>query len=294
MPEGDTVWRTARRLHQALAGERLTAAELRWPQLSTLELRGETTREVLSRGKHLLHRLGCGVTIHSHLRMEGQWRVEATAAVSAGMLAQDQLRAVLGTASWTALGLRLGELHVVPSGEEDALVGHLGPDVLGPGWDASEAVRRVASSPAAVGSALLDQRNLAGVGTLYAAESLFLEGLSPWTPARDIDAATVVALVARVHGLLEAGRRRAAPSTTGVERRGHTTYVHGRSGRPCRRCGGPVRVATIGKAPHDRTMFYCPGCQGGFAPTDDGRPQRPLGAPGGDRRVGSRSNAASP
>ena len=78
MPEGDTVWRTATRLHQALAGQRLTGAELRWGALIDLDLVGATTTEVRSRGKHLLHRLDTGLTIHSHLRMEGQWRVEAT------------------------------------------------------------------------------------------------------------------------------------------------------------------------------------------------------------------------
>src|SRR6476469_8328753 len=77
MPEGDTVWRTAQRLHQALAGEPLTRSELRWPELSTLDFCGRTTLEVVSRGKHLLHRLDDGFTIHSHLRMEGQWRDES-------------------------------------------------------------------------------------------------------------------------------------------------------------------------------------------------------------------------
>ena len=76
MPEGDTVWRTAQRLHQALAGDPLTRSELRWPDLSTLDFRGRVTVEVVSRGKHLLHRLDDGFTIHSHLRMDGQWRIE--------------------------------------------------------------------------------------------------------------------------------------------------------------------------------------------------------------------------
>ncbi|MEO7236794.1 MAG: DNA-formamidopyrimidine glycosylase family protein, partial [Lapillicoccus sp.] len=78
MPEGDTVFRTAARLHQALAGAPLTTSDLRWPELSTLDFRGSSTLEVVSRGKNILHRLDNGVTIHSHLRMEGQWRVEAT------------------------------------------------------------------------------------------------------------------------------------------------------------------------------------------------------------------------
>ena len=78
MPEGDTVWRAARRLHEALADETITGADLRWPGLSTADLRGMRTLEVVSRGKNLLHRLDAGLTLHSHLRMEGQWRVETT------------------------------------------------------------------------------------------------------------------------------------------------------------------------------------------------------------------------
>ena len=77
MPEGDTVWRTAQRLHAALAGKPIVEADLRWPEISTADLSGRGTIEVVSRGKHLLHRIEGGLTLHSHLRMEGQWRVEA-------------------------------------------------------------------------------------------------------------------------------------------------------------------------------------------------------------------------
>ncbi len=278
MPEGDTVWRTAARLHEALAGERLERADLRWPSLASADLRGARTLEVRSRGKHLLHRLDTGLTLHSHLRMEGQWRIEATAALTPRLLTNGQLRALLGTTRWTALGLRLGMLDLVATDAEDSLVGHLGPDVLGPDWDPARAAINLAASAETIGAALLDQRLLAGVGTMYAAETLFLERLGPWSPATGLAHATIAAIVARAHRLLDVGRRSAVQSTTGSTRRGETTFVHGRSGRPCRRCGAMVRVALIGAPPQDRTMFYCPGCQGGLGPTDDGRPQRPLGA----------------
>lgn len=277
MPEGDTVWRTAARLHEALAGQVLTTTDLRWPTLATVELAGATTTQVLARGKHLLHRLDRGVTVHSHLRMEGQWRIESTSSVTPRRLADPQLRAVLATATWTALGLRLGMLDVVATDAESTLVGHLGPDLLGPDWDAAEATRRIVASGLDLGSALLDQRNLAGLGTLYTAEVLFLARLGPWTAAADlrpVDLARVIELAAR---LLDAGRRHAIQSTTGDRRRGHRTYVHARAGMPCRRCQGLVRVAPIGPPLRERVLFYCPGCQGGLAPTDDGRPQRPTG-----------------
>ena len=273
MPEGDTVWRTARRLHEALAGELISAADLRWPGISTADLRGMRTIEVVSRGKNVLHRLDAGLTLHSHLRMEGQWRVEATGPVADRARANPQLRALIGTTQWTALGFRLGTLHLLATRDEGSVVGHLGPDVLGPDWDAAEAARRLGASDATIAAALLDQRNLAGVGTLYASEVLFLSRISPWHPAGGLAPAQVSDIVAQVHRLLDANRHHASQSTTGVWRRDLTTYVHGRSGLPCRRCGVPVRVSPVGDSPRERSFFYCPTCQGGLAPRDDGRRQ---------------------
>ncbi len=274
MPEGDTVWRTAQRLNQAFAGETLTRTDLRWPSLATLDFTGATTLEVVSRGKHLLHRLGSGDTIHSHLRMEGQWLIAdaATARPNA------QTRAFLSTSRWAGLGQRLGMLDVVRSNQEHTLVGHLGPDLLGPDWDVGRVVTNLAVASTTIGAALLDQTNLAGIGTLYAAETLFAERLNPWTPTGGLTDTRLTRLVNRAHQLLDNGRRNAVQSTTGSTRRGENTWVHGRSGRPCRRCGGTVRVAMIGPPTRERTMFYCPSCQDGLAPTDDGRPPRPLGS----------------
>lgn len=277
MPEGDTIWRTANRLNEALAGELIIDADLRWPGISTADLRGMRTLQVVSRGKNLLHRLDAGLTIHSHLRMEGQWRVESTEGLAKRALANPQLRAVLATARWTALGLRLGTLHLLATSDEGRLLGHLGPDVLGPDWDPAEAAKRLAACSTPIGSALLDQRNLAGVGTLYASEALFLERLSPWHPAAGLAGAQISQLVERVHRLLDVNRDNAIQSTTGVQRRSETTYVHGRSGRPCRRCGDLVRVSSLGIPPQDRAFFYCPTCQGGLAPGDQGRRQGSLG-----------------
>lgn len=277
MPEGDTVWRTAHRLSQALAGEPLILADLRWPSLATTALAGETTLEVASRGKHILHRLSSGLTLHSHLRMEGQWRIESTEGLAPRQLAHPDLRAALGTRRWTALGMRLGMLDLVPTAREAELVGHLGPDLLGPDWDAEVAVANLTRAGAPVGAALLDQANLAGIGTMWAAEVLFLERVNPWRSATELDADRLKAIVSRAQTLMDAARHHAVLAPTGVRRKGENTYVHKRSGRPCRRCGTTVRVAQIGPGLRERAMFYCPACQGGLAPGDDGRPQQPLG-----------------
>jgi endonuclease-8 len=169
-------------------------------------------------------------------------------------------------------------LDLVPTARESDLVGHLGPDVLGPDWDPAVAAARVTASTGFVGDALLDQRVLAGVGTFWGSEILFLERVLPWTPARDLDPARVVAMLERLHRLMDAARRTGWQGSTGIQRFGEEAYVHARSGRPCRRCGDTVRVAMTGQPPRQRTMFSCPTCQGGLAPTDDGRPQRPLGS----------------
>ncbi|WP_328291987.1 Fpg/Nei family DNA glycosylase [Kineococcus sp. NBC_00420] len=283
MPEGDVVWRTARRLHRALAGRELLESDLRWPSLATVDLSGRRVLEVVSAGKHLLTRVEAGgddppVTLHSHLRMEGSWYVERTGDPG-GRRSASGIRAVLTTAEWTAVGHKLGMLDLVPSDQEDDLVGHLGPDLLGPGWDPAEAERRLLERPdRELGAALLDQRVLAGVGTFYLAEACFLARVTPWSPVSALeDPAQFVALV---HRLLDLNKDRADQVTTGDLRRGRQNFAHARSGLPCLRCAGTVRVAPIGTPPQDRTAFYCPGCQRGPAPTDDGRPQRPLGSSG--------------
>jgi endonuclease-8 len=276
VPEGDTVWNTARVLHRALAGGRLTATDFRVPQLATADLTGATVLESRSRGKHLLLRLRVPVpaqpqpgaegtarhgsrrlTLHSHLRMDGAWRVYAPGERWAARPAHT-IRAVLRTADAVAVGYHLHELALLPTAEEERLVGHLGPDLLGPDWDPAEAVRRLAAQPTrSIGEALLDQRNLAGIGTLYASEVLFLRGVSPWTPVRDVP--DLAGLVALAHRLLMANRGRWTQSTTGSLHRGRTTYVYGRRAEPCHRCGATIRRREQG----ERITYWCPVCQPG-------------------------------
>ncbi|MEV1286972.1 DNA-formamidopyrimidine glycosylase family protein [Micromonospora sp. NPDC049679] len=260
MPEGDTVWNTARVLHRALAGGRLTASDFRVPQLATTDLAGWTVLEAVSRGKHLLLRMrhpdgDRDHTLHSHLRMDGAWRAYAPGE-RWGARPAHLIRVVLRTADAVAVGYHLHDLALVPRADEERLVGHLGPDVLGPDWDPAEAVRRIAAHPRqSIAEALLDQRNLAGIGNLYKAETLFLRGVWPWTSVAEVaDLPTIVAAGQR---LVAANRGRWTQSTTGSLRKGETTYVYGRRGRPCRRCG-----TLIEKAEQDeRITFWCPRCQ---------------------------------
>jgi endonuclease-8 len=278
VPEGDTVHRTADRLDAALRDAMVERAELRWPSVPDVDLTGSRTLEVVARGKHLLHRFDTGATLHTHLRMEGQWRVEHPGERTERVLRRQDLRAAVLTKTWSAFGLRLGMVDLVPTAREGDLVGHLGPDILGPQWDAALAAARVTASAGFVGDVLLDQRVLCGVGTFWASEILFITRVLPWTPAADLDHERVTAMLERLHRLMDTARRTGWQGSTGIQRAGEEAYVHARSGRPCRRCGDTVRVAMTGAAPRQRTMFSCPTCQGGLAPTDDGRPQRPLGS----------------
>ncbi|MEU7031722.1 DNA-formamidopyrimidine glycosylase family protein [Streptomyces sp. NPDC046275] len=259
MPEGDTVWYTARRLDEALAGRVLTRSDLRVPRFATADLTGRRVLDVTPRGKHLLTRVEGGLTLHSHLRMDGAWRVLPTGERPRGGPAH-QIRAILGNAEFTAYGYRLPVLELIRTAEEPKAVGHLGPDLLGPDWDPAEAVRRLSADPArTLGEALLDQRNLAGIGNVYKSELAFLAGVSPWLPVGELPEGVPERLVATAHRLLEANKDHPGMRTTAPRRGGERLYVYGREGRPCPRCGRPVRRAELG----ERVTYWCPGCQKG-------------------------------
>jgi formamidopyrimidine-DNA glycosylase len=280
MPEGDTVWLAGRRLHDALAGRVLTRSDFRVPQLATTDLAGRTVAEVVSRGKHLLVRVDADgeppLTLHTHFRMDGTWHLYRPGDRWRG--GPDwQVRVLLANADWQAVGYRLPVVELLPRDREGDAVGHLGPDLLGPDWDPDEAVRRLTADPSReIGPALLDQRNLAGVGNLYRAEVCFLAGVSPWTPVRDVD---LPAVVDRLHRLLEINKMRPQQVTTGQDRRGRDHWVFERTGRPCLRCGTPVASAEQGDPPYQRISYWCPRCQPGPAPTPARPPrdQRPVG-----------------
>ncbi len=270
MPEGNTVWLAARNLRTTLAGQVLTHAELRLAEFATTDLVGQRVVDVVARGKHLLMRLEpAALTLHTHLRMDGRWRTYPPDYLLHDP--DDHVRVVLANARGTAVGWRVHDVALVPTSAEATLVGHLGPDLLGPDWDADEALRRLRLAPdRAIGEALLDQRNLAGAGNVYKAEICFLRGISPWTPVSDVkDLDGVVDLA---HRLLIANRERYDHVTTGDPRAGKRTWVYDRAGRPCRRCGATVRVESQGvdaqgrATTEARISYWCPRCQPGPVP----------------------------
>jgi endonuclease-8 len=130
MPEGDTVWRTARRLHDVLANQILVTSDFRVPAYSTLDLTGSRVREVVARGKHLLLRTEPGLTVHTHLKMDGSWQLYRVGSPWRGP--GFEVRLVLASTDWVCVGFRLGIVEVLRTAAEASVVGHLGPDLLGP------------------------------------------------------------------------------------------------------------------------------------------------------------------
>jgi endonuclease-8 len=226
----------------------LTRTDLRVPQHATADLSGATVLETVSRGKHLLTRIDAAdqrVTLHTHLKMEGSWR--DFEAGNRWNPHSHEIRVVLGTDGPTAVGYLLGIVELLPTDREPDVVGHLGPDLLGPDWDEQEALRRLrdhAGEP--VFEALRDQTSLAGIGTIYAAEVLFVMGVAPSTPVGEV--ADLPRMLRRVRQMLDQEWSRS-----------NKMWVYRQ--RLCRRCGTQVRVDHLGPAGRERTAYWCPSCQ---------------------------------
>lgn len=251
MPEGDAVFHTAERLRKALAGKLLTRSDFRVPRYATLDLKGQPVESVGTYGKHLFVRTP-ELSVHTHLKMEGEWRVYAPGQrwTKPGFTA----RLVLATEDAEAVGFSLGLVEVLRRSEEHTATDHLGPDLLGPDWDAAEAVRRLSADPARpIGLALLDQTNLAGIGNIYRSEICFLRRVHPATPVGEIE--DLPALVAEAHRVLM--RATHEPPWRPL--------AYGRQRRPCQRCGTGLVVHLLGDEADatraERGIYFCPRCQ---------------------------------
>ncbi|MCZ2402825.1 Fpg/Nei family DNA glycosylase [Paenarthrobacter sp. Z7-10] len=271
MPEGDNVWRDAKLLGAALTGRQLVRCDIRVPKYATVDFSGSMVDAVRSRGKHLLISVA-GHLIHSHLKMEGVWHVYPGGPRSPQKWRRPAYtaRCILGTDAATAVGFSLGLLEVLTPEQEREAVGHLGPDLLGADWDAAEAVRRLAAQPGrSIGTALLDQRNLAGIGNIYRNELCFLAGVHPAATVQQVQKLErLERIVDTAKRLLEANKDRPR-STTGLPARGDAAvWVYRREGKPCKRCGTYIRHGTLGESLRPgqaeqrlRDIYFCPRCQ---------------------------------
>lgn len=249
MPEGDTVWHTAATLREALAAKKLTRCDIRVPRFAAVDLTGEVVDEVLSRGKHLFIRVGAA-SIHSHMKMDGSWQVNRTRRVDR------RARIILEAGTIRVVGVDLGVLEVLERDRDTEAVAHLGPDLLGPDWDARVAAANLTADPQRpLSEALLDQRVLAGIGNVYCNELCFVSGHLPTAPVSAVT--DPQRLVSRAHDMLRLNRFRWNRCTTGDTRTGRQLWVYGRAGQHCRRCGTRINYDDSG----ERVMYWCPSCQ---------------------------------
>ena len=272
MPEGDSVYHAARMLDAKLSGQVITRSDFRIPSLATRDLSGATVTETVSRGKHLLTRFDNDLTLGTHLKMEGRWFVHP--AGSRWKRPAHTARVVLRTATTEAVGFSV-VMELLRTSQEDKLVGHLGPDLLGPDWDADLALANLQARPGVtIGDALLDQRNLAGVGNVYKSELCFLGGVDPLTPVRAVP--DLALIVDRAKVLLEANKDRPTRITTSDRRPGYQLWVYGRRGS-CLTCGSPIRKADQGPRGQERPTYWCPRCQPRHGTDEVGSASEPRG-----------------
>ena len=249
MPEGDTIWRTAESLRARIQGKRVLAAR---PD-GLKRLAGTTVTSVDPVGKHLVIRFDSGLALHSHMRMRGAWHVYRPG--ERWRRPDWQLRAMLETDDAVAVCFGAPVMELVR--DVQATVAHLGPDILDEGWQLSDVLARARRmGAAAVGDLLLDQRVTAGIGNVYRCEALWQRQLNPWTQVDRLSDDQLGAL-------FETARDAMRANLSGAYQRRFPGYgrgaVHGRGGRPCPRCGTPVKVRPMGE--HARLVYWCPVCQ---------------------------------
>ena len=257
MPEGDTLHAYAQRITASLGGHTLLRADSNRVPLARFV--GHVLRGARAQGKHLLIELDTGHLLRTHLRMHGTIRVRAGS--HEGPIINPHVRWLLASAEATALCLDAPSIELVHEKQLDShpILSRLGPDLLGAEPDTAEILRRLRRAPErAIGSALMDQEILAGIGNVYKSEVLFITETSPFARVQELDDTRLLALVEAARSLMRrnVGQRR---RTTPRGRIAAPYWVYARSGEPCMRCG--ARVAMQRQDPLARSTYYCPECQ---------------------------------
>lgn len=250
-----------------MTGKEVTKTSIQVPSYATVDFTGMTCKRVWPYGKHLFMEFAApgheSQILHTHLKMEGTWSMHrvGTRWRKPGHAARVVLQfADPPQKDIELVGFWLGLVRVFPAREYEERMGYLGPDLLDPDFDFDEAVRRVKSDPnLEIGRALLDQRNLAGIGNEYRAEINFLAGTHPRALVGEVDVDKHVRLARR---LMWANKDAPVRVTTGVKRAGEASYVFGRNNKPCRRCGTLIRKDFLGgEGDLERVIWWCPQCQ---------------------------------
>ena len=273
MPEGDSIYRAARGLHQALAGRTVSRFESVFPRLTNpLEdqpLVGRVIDRVEARGKHLLMWFSGGIVLRTHMRMHGSWHIYRPG--ERWQRPHHDMRIVLETPDVVAVAFNVpvAEFETTETLQRSEPLRDLGPDPLGEAFDVSAAVLRLRDRGATeIADALLDQTALAGVGNIYKSESLFVSRINPFTPVErltDEQLKTLLNTVARLMRANVSDSRRGLSTYGGLRRTtgrldpGAHFWVYGRAGKPCRRCAAMIQRTKQG--PYARSTYWCSACQ---------------------------------
>lgn len=259
MPEGDTIHGAADRIDAVLRGEEIVRASGSHRAMREFGRRivGAAVSEATAHGKHLLIHFSNDWTLRTHLQMTGAWHIYRSE--ERWRKSPGKARAVLETKNHTAVCFSAPTVQLAPRHIVVARVGDLGPDLMDSlDFDALADHLQAEHRARPVCVVITDQSAVAGLGNVYKSELLFAAGLHPDTALADIEESALAGLLERGHDLLNANRGRAR-TTTGSRARGHSSWVYGRSGKPCRRCGSSIEYGKRG--PMARDTYWCPQCQ---------------------------------
>lgn len=274
MPEGDTLFRAARTLSLALKGHEVTAFRSELVKARNVDrdfpVKGRVIEKVESAGKHLLIHFSGGLTLRTHLRMNGSWHIYRQG--ERWKRGPSHARVVVETAEFVAVAFDIQEAELLTDAQvkRHEELAKLGPDLLGESFDLDAVLVAARKRPnLTVAEALLNQRIASGIGNVYKSETLFLCGLNPFWKICELSDEQLRAVYVLARKLMQANvtdvRKSGIVTYTGYRRTTRNAnpeermWVYGRIGKPCRKCGTTIEMRRQGF--DARSTYWCPQCQ---------------------------------
>ena len=275
MPEGDTVFRTARTLQRAMAGRAITGFHSECPLLTRFHddhpLIGRTVERVEARGKWLLIQFSGGDTLVTHMLMSGSWHIYKPR--ERWQRSPSAARIVLENSEYHAVAfdVPVAEMHTSQSLARDPRIPPPTGDLLSAEFDVDAAIDRILALPGEeLGNILLRQQVLAGLGNVFKSEVCFVAGLNPFRTVAALTREEVANVISLARRQLNSNVLEDSPGTIvtyrGIGRRttrqsnpSANLWVYARTNQPCRKCGEPIHARMQG--PDARFTYWCPRCQ---------------------------------
>jgi endonuclease-8 len=274
MPEGDTIFRSARTLHRALAGKVITRFDTGLAPLASVDdntpIAGRTIESVESRGKWLIVHFTGDLMLVTHMLMSGSWHIYRTG--ERWRMPRSKMRVVITTADFEAVAFNvpIAEFHTARSLERSTMVPKLGPDLLQQDFSAADArARLLAHAEDDIADALLNQRVMAGLGNVYKSEVCFACQINPFRKVATLTEREIECILDTSRKFLSANVADGASGnivtysgprrTTHAANRTDRLWVYGRQGKECRRCGATILMRKQGVGA--RSTYWCPDCQ---------------------------------